>query len=145
MSSQVWNPLEQRTRETPATFLSVGGRRESHSFRFWGDFPMSGMHLLPCEGPSTAGGPRKVLPGWSCASTPMKACRELQGRGDATRTGSSLQICLSFLKSEGTQSRPLGSRLPRTGWGGGEPSLSPATKRGDPGSPPEGPTAFGKR
>lgn len=129
MSSQVWNPLEQRTRETPATFLSVGGRQESHSFRFWGDFPMSGMHLLPCEGPSTAGGPRKVLPGWSRASTPVKACRELQERGDATGTGSSLQISVCHSSN---QKAPNPARLApacrgRGGVGGNPVSAQPVS------------------
>ena len=121
MPSQGWDAQEQRARETPVTFLSVGGRWDDHSFRFWGDFPKSGMHLLPCEGPLRAGGPRKVVPGCSHAGTPAKACRELRERGDATGAVSGLRICLSFLKAEGAQSRPLGSRLRRKGWGGRNP------------------------
>lgn len=91
---------------------------------------MGGMHLLPCEGPSTAGSPRKVLPGWSCASTPMKACRELQGRGCHPDWEQPPDLFVIPQIRRHPIPRPLGSRLPRTGWGG-EDSLSPATKRGD--------------
>lgn len=145
MRSQVWAPPEQRTRETPVTFLSVGRRWDNHSFRFWGDFPMSRMHLLPCEGSSTARGPRKWCQAGVLLVPPLKRAESCKNGemplGLGAASGS--QFIIPQIRRHPIPPAWLPPAAEGVVWG--EPGLSPATKRGDPGSPPKGPTASGKR